>query len=165
MNRRALIALTPDEQRQFLAEGHTMILGTNGPKGHPQLTAMWYVNDGTDVIWMTTFAKSQKPKNLERDPRVTLLVETGRTYPELKGLMITARAEIIRDVERVLDMLERVNVKYNGLEPSKELRDALRGQASKRVLLKLVPLKSSSCDHPKLASGVHQAPARGAPRS
>lgn len=155
MNRRGLIALTPDEQRTFLDEGHTMILGANGPKGHPQLTAMWYVNDGTEVVWMTTFAKSQKTKNLERDPRVTLLVETGRTYPDLKGLMITAKAEIIRDTERVLDMLERVNVKYNGLQPSKELRDALRGQASKRVLLKLVPSKTSSWDHAKLGSGVY----------
>jgi PPOX class probable F420-dependent enzyme len=155
MNRRAVIALTPDEQRRFLDESHTMILGTNGPKGHPQLTAMWYVNDGADAIWMTTFAKSQKTKNLERDSRVTLLVETGRTYPELKGLMITARVEIIRDVERVLDMLERVNVKYNGLEPSAELRAALRGQASKRVLLKITPLRTSSWDHAKLGAGVY----------
>jgi PPOX class probable F420-dependent enzyme len=155
MNRRALIALTPDEQRRFLDESHTMILGTNGPKGHPQLTAMWYVNDGGDAIWMTTFAKSQKTKNLERDPRVTLLIETGRTYPELKGLMITARVEIIHDVERVLDMLERVNVKYNGLEPSAELRAALRGQASKRVLLKITPLRTSSWDHSKLGAGVY----------
>jgi PPOX class probable F420-dependent enzyme len=155
MNRRAAIALTADEQRRFLDESHTIILGTNGPKGHPQLTAMWYVNDGVDTIWMTTFAKSQKTKNLERDPRVTLLIETGRSYPELKGLMITARADIIRDVERVLDMLERVNVKYNGLEPSPELRAALRGQASKRVLLKLTPQKTSSWDHAKLGAGVY----------
>ena len=155
MNRRGIIALTPDEQRQFLSEGHTMVLGTNGPKGHPQLTAMWYVNDPDGTIWMTTFAKSQKTKNLERDPRVTLLIETGRTYPELKGLMITARVDILRDVERVLDMLERVNVKYNGLEPSAELRAALRGQASKRVLLKLTPLKTASWDHAKLGAGVY----------
>jgi PPOX class probable F420-dependent enzyme len=155
MNRRDQIALTPAEQRQYLDEGHTIILGANGPKGYPQLTAMWYVNDGTDTIWMTTFAKSQKTKNVERDPRVTLLIETGRTYPELKGLMLTATAEIIRDAERVLDMLERVNVKYNGLQPSAELRNALRGQASKRVLLKITPVKTASWDHAKLGSGVY----------
>jgi PPOX class probable F420-dependent enzyme len=155
MNRRAQIALTPDEQRHYLDVSHTMILGTNGPKGHPQLIAMWYVHDPDGTIWMTTFAKSQKTKNLERDPRVTLLVESGRTYPELKGLMITARAEVIRDTERVLDMLERVNVKYNGLQPSPELRNALRGQASKRVLLKLSPLGTSSWDHSKLGAGVY----------
>ena len=155
MNRRAIIALTPDEQRQFLSEGHTMVLGTNGPKGHPQLTAMWYVNDPDGTIFMTTFAKSQKTKNVERDPRVTLLIESGRTYPERKGLMITANVEIIRDVERVLDMLERVNVKYNGLEPSPELRAALHGQASKRVLLKFTPVKVASWDHAKLGAGVY----------
>jgi PPOX class probable F420-dependent enzyme len=155
MNRRVQIALTPDEQRRFLDESHTMILGTNGPKGHPQLTAMWYVNDPDGTVWMTTFAKSQKTRNLERDPRVTLLIEGGRSYPELKGLMITARVELVRDTERVLDMLERVNVKYNGLEPSPELRQALRGQASKRVLLKLTPLRTASWDHAKLGAGVY----------
>jgi len=155
MNRRDQIALTADEQRRYLDESHTIVLGANGPKGHPQLTAMWYVNDGIDTIWMTTFAKSQKTKNVERDPRVTLLIESGRTYPELKGLMVTASVEIIRDVERVLDMLERVNVKYNGLQPSAQLRDALRGQASKRVLLKITPGKMSSWDHAKLGTGVY----------
>ena len=155
MNRRAQIALTPEEQRRFLDESHTMILGTNGPKGHPQLTAMWYVNDPDGTVWMTTFAKSQKTKNLERDPRVTLLIESGRTYSELQGLMITARVELVRDTERVLDMLERVNVKYNGLEPSPELRQALRGQASKRVLLKFTPLRTASWDHAKLGAGVY----------
>jgi len=155
MNRRDQIALTPDEQRKYLDEGHTMVLGTNGRRGHPQLTAMWYANDPDGTIWMTTFAKSQKTKNVERDPRVTLLIESGRTYPELKGLMFTATVEIIRDVERVIDMLERVNVKYNGLEPSPELRNALRGQASKRVLLKITPTKTSSWDHSKLGTGVY----------
>ena len=155
MNRRAQIALTPEEQRRFLDESHTMILGTNGPKGHPQLTALWYVNDPDGTVWMTTFAKSQKTKNLERDPRVTLLIESGRTYSELQGLMITARVELVRDTERVLDMLERVNVKYNGLEPSPELRQALRGQASKRVLLKITPLRTASWDHAKLGAGVY----------
>ncbi|HXJ32774.1 MAG TPA: TIGR03618 family F420-dependent PPOX class oxidoreductase [Candidatus Eisenbacteria bacterium] len=155
MNRRDQIALTPDEQRSYLDSAHTIILATNGPKGHPQLTAMWFIPERDGTILMTTFAKSQKTKNLERDPRCTLLVESGRTYPELKGLMITGRADLVRDTEKVLDMLERVNVKYNGLEPSVSLRDALRGQASKRVLVRITPIKTSSWDHSKLGAGVY----------
>jgi PPOX class probable F420-dependent enzyme len=155
MNRRSQIVLTPDEQARFLTESHTIILATNGPKGHPQLTAMWYVNDPDGTVYMTTFAKSQKTKNLERDPRATLLLESGRTYPTLKGLMITARVGVVRDTERVLDTLERVNAKYNGLEPSSELREALRGQAAKRVRLEFTPLKTASWDHAKLGSGVY----------
>jgi len=155
MNRRDQISLTPDEQRRYLEGAHTIILGLNGPKGYPQLTAMWFVNDPDGTIFMTTFVKSQKAKNLERDPRCTLLIESGRTYPELKGLMITARADLIRDVEKVLDMLERVNVKYNGLEPSAELRAALRGQAVKRILVRITPVKTASWDHAKLGAGVY----------
>jgi PPOX class probable F420-dependent enzyme len=155
MNRRDQIALTPDEQHRYLADAHTIILGTNGPKGHPQLTAMWFIPEPDGTVLMTTFKKSQKAKNLARDPRCTLLVESGHTYPELKGLMITGRAELVHDIERVLDMLERVNVKYNGLEPSAELRGALRGQASKRVLVRIAPLKTASWDHAKLGAGVY----------
>lgn len=155
MKRRDQIALTPEEQQAYLAGAHTIILGTNGPKGHPQLTAMWFIPEPDGTILMTTFAKSQKARNLARDPRCTLLVESGRTYAELKGLMLTGRAEIVRDTDRVLDLLERVNVKYNGLEPSAALRDALRGQAAKRVLLRVTPLKTASWDHAKLAAGVY----------
>ena len=69
--------------------------------------------------------------------------------------MITATVEIIRDTERVIDLLERVNVKYNGLSPSAELREALRGQASKRVLLRFTPIRTASWDHAKLGAGVY----------
>ena len=48
-----------------------------GPRGWPHSMPMWFtVRDGE--IWVWTYAKSQKVKNLERDPRATLLVETGR---------------------------------------------------------------------------------------
>ena len=33
----------------------------------------------TGRLWAWTFAKSQKAKNLERDPRATLQVEAGAT--------------------------------------------------------------------------------------
>ena len=58
---------------------------------------LWYVpRDGE--IWIWTYAKSQKVKNLERDPRATLLIETGVEYGELRGVQIEAEAELIRDV-------------------------------------------------------------------
>ena len=46
---------------------------------------LWYVlRDGE--IWVYTYAKSQKVRNLERDPKATLLIETGREYAELRGV-------------------------------------------------------------------------------
>ena len=62
---------------------------------------LWFVVRDGD-IWAWTFAKSQKVKNLERDPRCTLLVEAGDEYGELRGIQIEAEAELIRDPERGL---------------------------------------------------------------
>ena len=67
---------------------------------------MWFVvRDGE--IWVWTYAKSQKVRNLERDPRATLLVETGTEYTELRGIQIEAEAELIRDPDRVAEFGKR----------------------------------------------------------
>lgn len=149
MNRRNLIALTPEEQQQFLEESHTIILTSTDRNGYPHPVAMWYCVDPDGSVVMTTFAKSQKAVNLRRDPRCALLVETGRTYNELKGLLIRGRATLDGDTEKVLDLLERVQLKYSGTEAT-GMRDVMRGQASKRVLVRVHPERVSSWDHAKL---------------
>ncbi|TMA31942.1 MAG: PPOX class F420-dependent oxidoreductase [Deltaproteobacteria bacterium] len=111
--------------------------------------AMWYVVDPDGTVLMTTFAKSQKALNLRRDPRCSLLVESGRKYKDLKGLLVRGRATLEADTERVLDLLERVHEKYNR-GPAAGLRDAMRHQASKRVLIRVRPERVSSWDHRKL---------------
>src|SRR5438128_12131909 len=105
MPRRKEIALTPAEQRQFLEESHTIILTSLDRQGYPHSVAMWYVADPDGTVLMTTFAKSQKAVNLRRDPRCALLLDSGRTYPELKGLLVRGRAALHGDVEPLPDVL------------------------------------------------------------
>jgi len=149
MNRRRLIALTPEEQRRYLEESHTLVLSTLDRQGYPHSVAMWYVVDPDGVVLMTTFAKSQKALNLRRDPRCALLVESGQSYEQLKGLLIRGRASLEADTERVLDLLARVHEKYNR-SPATGLRDAMRQQAAKRVLIRVRPEHVASWDHRKL---------------
>ena len=149
MHRRKEIGLTPEEQRQFLRESHTIILSTLDRRGYPHSVAMWYVVDPDGTVLMTTFSKSQKAVNLRRDPRCGLLVESGRKYEDLKGLLIRGRATLEPDTERVLDLLERVHEKYNR-GPAAGLRDAMRQQAAKRVLIRVRPERVASWDHRKL---------------
>jgi PPOX class probable F420-dependent enzyme len=141
--------LTTAEQEHYLATEHTIILNTLVQHGYPHAVAMWYVLDADGLVAMTTFRKSQKVINAQRDPRCALLLETGRTYPTLKGLLIRGRAEIVDDVEKVLDVLERVNAKYHGGAPT-GIRDALRAQATKRIVLRVHPERTTSWDHAKL---------------
>jgi len=147
--RRHRIALTPDEQRQWLAEAHTIMLSTLDRRGYPHTVAMWYIVDPDGAVVMTTYGKSQKAVNLRRDPRCALLLESGREYPELKGLLIRGRAVIESDVERVLEVLGRVHEKYNRGQAA-EVRDALLGQARKRVVIRIRPERVSSWDHRRL---------------
>jgi PPOX class probable F420-dependent enzyme len=150
MSRRHAIALTPAEQRQYLDEGHTIVLSTIDPRGYPHSVAMWYVADPDGTVLMTTFGKSQKAANLRRDPRCSLMLESGRTYATLKGILIRGRATLVADAEQVLDLLERVQAKYNPGQSAAGLREAMRGQAQKRVLVRIKPERVSSWDHAKL---------------
>src|SRR5262245_35676732 len=87
MKRRRQIEMSADEQRRYLADAHTIILTSLDRHGYPHSVAMWFVVDADGTVAMTTFGKSQKALNLRRDPRCALLVETGRSYEELMGLL------------------------------------------------------------------------------
>ena len=92
MSRRDQIKLTPDEQRELFDSERVVQVATLGPRGWPHVMPLWYVvrdgAGGEPELWVWTYAKSQKIKNLERDPRATLLVETGTEYTELRGVQI-----------------------------------------------------------------------------
>jgi hypothetical protein len=112
---------------------------------------LWYVPREGE-IWVYTYAKSQKVRNLERDPRATLLLETGHEYGELRGVMIEAEAEIHRDLDQVFGVAEALTLRYaEGLERVEgDAREALKGQARKRVGIRFRPVRTASWDHRKL---------------
>lgn len=148
MNRRQLIELTEAERRAFLEASRTITLSTIDPRGFPHSIAMWFVMDGDSVL-MTTYGKSQKVRNIERNPKVALLAETGQTYDTLKGVLIRGYAQILRDDELCLQTLKRVHAKMMGAFPE-GIDAALRAQASKRIVMRVTPDRISSWDHSKL---------------
>ncbi|MCE7798480.1 pyridoxamine 5'-phosphate oxidase family protein [Sphingobium sufflavum] len=96
-SRREMIAMTPEEIRAYLLSQARMIVVSNGPGGFPHPMPMNYTLDDDDRILITTFAKSQKTRNLERDPRASLLVESGVVYEELRSVILYEQAEILSD--------------------------------------------------------------------
>ena len=151
-SRRELIRMTDDEIRDYLALEKTLIIVSNGRDGYPHPMPMWFHADAEGCLYCTTFGKSQKVVNWRRDPKATLMVESGEDYAELKGVMIQARTEIIEDVEAVKDTLVDINAKGRALDDAgrAKLRDAVGGTAAKRVVLKFHPQKRVSWDHAKL---------------
>jgi PPOX class probable F420-dependent enzyme len=151
VSRRADITLTPDEQRELLESERVVVVSSIGVRGWPHSMPLWYVPRDTG-IWIYTYAKSQKVKNLERDHRATLMVETGHEYGELRGVEIEAEAEIHRDFDTVYDLAQALAVRYSGDISSVEgdAAEALKAQARKRAAVRFEPRRIASWDHRKL---------------
>jgi len=151
MSRRDQITLSDAELSELLDSERVVIVNSIGPRGWPHSMPMWFVQrDG--VIWIWTYAKSQKVKNLERDPRATLLVETGHEYTELRGAMIEAEAVLHTDFDTVIGFAEELTVRYaEGITTVEgDAKKALEAQAPKRVAIEFKPQRTASWDHRKL---------------
>ena len=150
MSRRSQITLSEDEQRELLESERVVVVSSLGARGWPHSMPLWYVLRGTE-IWIYTYAKSQKVKNLERDPRATLLVETGHEYGELRGVQIEAEAEIHRDLDSVYEVGKELTIRYSGVASlATDAAEALKAQARKRVAVRFEPKRIASWDHRKL---------------
>ena len=142
--------MSDEEIRSFLAEQKIVSCATAGPRGRPHLVPLWYVPDGTTLRgW--TYAKSQKARNLEREPRATLQVEDGVRYHELRGVMLECDVELQRDPDRVAEHGLALFVRYEGPDLDAPAREMVEKQAPKRVALTFRPTRTVSWDHSKLA--------------
>jgi PPOX class probable F420-dependent enzyme len=151
VSRRDQIKLTDDERSELLESERIVTVASLGLNGWPHLMPLWYVLRDGD-IWIYTYAKSQKVRNLERDPRATLLVETGHEYSELRGVMIEADAYINRGHDLVFDVAKQLTLRYaDGLDSVEgDAAEALRDQAKKRVAIRFVARRTATWDHRKL---------------
>jgi PPOX class probable F420-dependent enzyme len=142
------------ELAAFLDEERTVICATNGQDGFPHLMPLWYVMRGAD-LWAWTFAKSQKTRNLERDPRATLQVEAGTEYAELRGAMLKCDVSVHRDSDLVAAFGLELFARYTAGEVGDDVRAMVLAQAPKRVALQFRARSSATWDHRKLATGVY----------
>ncbi len=151
MSRRAEIVLTDAELAELLEGERIAVVSSIGPRGWPHSMPLWYVPREGEV-WIWTYAKSQKVRNLERDPRATVLVETGHEYGELRGAMIEAEAEIHRDPDTVIGFAEALTPRYaKGISSVEgDAKAALEAQAPRRVAIQFRPVRTATWDHRKL---------------
>ena len=146
-SRRDQITMSDDELRAFLAEKKVVTCATIGPNGRPHLMPLWYAAEGTTLRgW--TYAKSQKAKNLERDPHATLQVEDGEMYHELRGVMMECDVAIERDPDKVVNFGMALFQRFGATGP--DVENMIRGQAPKRIGMTFTPTRIVSWDHSKL---------------
>jgi PPOX class probable F420-dependent enzyme len=153
-SRRDQIRMTDAELRAFLDEQRIVQVATVGPNGRPHLVPLWYVvedGDRAPALRGWTYAASQKAKNLQRDPRVTVSIDDGVQYQELRGVMMECDVEIAHDAEEIAGYGMALFERYGpGGELAPEVREMVLKQAQKRIGLRFVPTRVVTWDHTKL---------------
>lgn len=120
------MSLIPDSHRDLLEQNQIVILGTNGPKGEPQVTALWFLFEG-DHLRMSINEARQKLRNLRRDPRASaLLIDPANPY---RTLELRGTVSIKPDPD--YEFADRVGAKYGA-----DLRE-MDGQGESRVMVTL----------------------------
>jgi hypothetical protein len=142
------IAMRPDEVDAFLAEQRTCRVATVGSTG-PHATPLWFVwQDG--VLWLTSLSRSQRWTDLQNDPRIAVVVDTGEDYGELRGVELRGRVEVVGEVPRTGEPLPELN------GPEQAFADKYSGgtivRDGRHAWLRLVPEKITSWDFRKIGS-------------
>lgn len=141
------IAMTDEQRDVFLTSERTCRVATVGGDGAPHVTPLWFAWDG-ESLWLTSLVKSQRWTDLERDGRISVVVDTGTDYTELRGVEIRGKAVPVGEVPRVgqpqpeLERPEQLFAdKYSGGNV---------GHDGRHAWLRVIPEKITSWDFRKL---------------
>ncbi|MDQ6697259.1 MAG: TIGR03618 family F420-dependent PPOX class oxidoreductase [Actinomycetota bacterium] len=148
MSRRDQIRMTDDEVDAFIHSRQTMNVATFNHDGSIHLVAMWYgFLEGKPAF--ETYQKSQKVANLRRDGRMTVLMEDGDRYEELRGVELVGTGEVLDQRDDVITVAHSVVERYMDVKPE-DAAAAAEILSNKRVAVAMTIERVVSWDHRKL---------------
>lgn len=133
-----------DEIARELLEARLIAnLATLNPDGSIHLVAMWFLWDG-EALLSPTHRRTRKAKNLQRDPRATVMIDDSRGGFDLRGVTLVCEADIV-EAPASLELNRRVHLRYV-TERGLELEPVRRYLATDDVTLRFRPVRISSWD-------------------
>lgn len=127
-------AALSDRIRSLLDSPVFVVLGTIQPDGSPQLSPVWVKRDGDDLLISTTVDRRKK-LNIDRDPRVSVVLldpESPYEYAEIRGT-----AEVTTQGAR--ELIDELSLKYTGKKYAEFNPSSV--QDAERVVLRIRPQK------------------------
>jgi PPOX class probable F420-dependent enzyme len=155
MSIRNTIEMSAAEVERFLSMPRVMSTATIGPNCRPHVVAMWFGWGPDGRLAFTTYASSQKIRNLKRKPVLTALVEDGERYDELRGVQLVCDAEVIDDREVVHAVGESIYARYRAAVDgplTDEIRPLVHAAMRKRTAVLLNVIETASWDHSKIGT-------------
>jgi PPOX class probable F420-dependent enzyme len=148
VSQRETVTMTADEVTGLLSYARKLQLATLNPDGTAHLVTMFFgLAAGKIAFW--TYRSSQKARNLARDPRVTILVEDGDDYFELRGAQISGVVTTIDDLDGVTRVGKLIAARMPDV-PADALDAYVAHAAKKRTAYLVEPRRTASWDHRKL---------------
>jgi PPOX class probable F420-dependent enzyme len=118
--------LSPELREWVLAELRYAVLAINSADGAPSQSVMWFDLDPNepDVILMNTKVERLKYRQLQRDPRVSVLFENGLDWTALRGT-----ATLDATYQPALEHIQALARRYGG--------DPARFEGQDRVIIRI----------------------------
>jgi nitroimidazol reductase NimA-like FMN-containing flavoprotein (pyridoxamine 5'-phosphate oxidase superfamily) len=134
--------MTKEEAFEFLdSRPGWVMLSTIDGRGYPHTVPLGYFRDGDDIYLP---ARGQRRVNVQRNPKVSLLVEDGQQMADLRGLVIQGDATLIEEPDEVLRLTQTAARKRGVTED--DLPTEVRAG---RTYMKVTPRRMRSWDNVK----------------
>ena len=123
------------EMERLLLKQNVVVVGTSGPDGLPNLSLKGVVKvDLEGSIYFLDLYRGKTRRNLERDPRVSLVVYD---VPEFRGYQFAGEAELIESGPLFEETVERWKKKKTTLLSKRIIANIRKGYSSGRSELSL----------------------------
>jgi hypothetical protein len=142
------IAMSSPELDSFLGEERMCRVATVGASGRPHNSPLWFVWDG-QALWLNSIVKSQRWTDISRNPDVSVVVDGGHDFGELRGAELLGRLQQVGEAPRT-----------SAIDPQLEQPELLFAQKytgsstfhpdGRHAWLRLVPEKVVSWDFRKM---------------
>jgi nitroimidazol reductase NimA-like FMN-containing flavoprotein (pyridoxamine 5'-phosphate oxidase superfamily) len=144
--------VTEQEVKKFLESKLNMQLATLDPDGNPVIQPVWFYHDSElGKLYTGTQKETRKIRNLQVNPDKVYFSVDEESYP-YKGVKGRGEARIISDIQRNVDIIEMINLKYLGTQDhplAKRLLDNARNGIE--VVIEISPKFYSAWDFSKAA--------------
>jgi PPOX class probable F420-dependent enzyme len=126
----------------FLNGAHLARLATCNPATlQPHVVPVWYEWDG-ECIWISSFRSTRKVREIEQNPRVSLVIDAPGGEDPAPGVVFEGPAELIADPALGIERGAHIYARYLGSqgvlapEPQSWLHDP------EHLLIRLVPQRA-----------------------
>jgi PPOX class probable F420-dependent enzyme len=124
----------------FLDTKEVVVLATVQRHGAPLAMPMWFLHT-PQALFMISVDGLQKVRNLQRDPRVCVVAESGNRGAAIQGLVIQGRVSFVETPEQQRPVVERLLRKY---DPDLARLWGGRTMPANRLLFSIEPRKVRS---------------------